>query len=55
MAALGNGTLETGVERIAGEEGQDIGFVGKPWMGAVVVHEGLEARDPANRFGRARS
>lgn len=55
VTALCNGTLDTRVEGIAREKGQKVGLVGKSRVGAVVVHKGLEAGDPANRFSRARS
>lgn len=55
MSALGDGAFKARVEGIAGEEGQDVGLVGKSRMGAVVVHEGLESGHPANWFCRSRS
>lgn len=55
MSALCDSAFETWVECIAGEEGQNVGLTSKSWVAAVVVHEGLEARGPANRLCRARS
>lgn len=55
MPALGDGALDTGIEGITGEEGEDIGLAGKPRVGAVVVHEGLETGDAADGFCRSRS
>lgn len=54
MPPLGDSTLETRVEGIAGEEREDIGLAGKSRVGAIVLHEGLEAGDPADRLCRSR-
>lgn len=43
MTTLRNCTFEARVERIAGEEGENVGLTGKSRIGAVVVHERLEA------------
>ena len=51
MPALSDSTFKARVERIAREKGEDIGLAGKPRVGAVVVHQGLEARDTANGLG----
>lgn len=54
MSALSDSAFETWVECIAGEKGQDVGLTGKSWVGAVVIHEALETRGPANGLCRAR-
>lgn len=43
MTTLCNCTFETRVEGIAGEESENVGLTGKSRIGAVVVHERLEA------------
>lgn len=53
MPALGDGALQTRVEDIAGEEGQDLGLSGVSRSGVVVVDDGLEARYSADRVSRA--
>lgn len=55
MSALGDGTLETGVEGIAGEESEDIRLVGKFMIMVVMIHDGLETSDAADGFCRPRS
>ena len=45
MPALCDGTLETRIEGIAGEEGEELRLIGEAGVGTVVVDDGLEARD----------
>lgn len=52
MPTLGDGTLETGIEGIAGEEGEESGLVGEAGMQTVVVDDGLETRDTTDWFCR---
>ena len=47
---LGNGALETGIEGIAGEEGEQVRLAGEAGVGTVVVDEGLETSDTTNWF-----
>ena len=47
---LGNGALETGIEGIAGEEGEEVRLAGEAGVGTVVVDEGLETSDTTNWF-----
>lgn len=54
MPAFGDGALDTGIEGIAGEEGEDIGLAGEPRVGVVVVHEGLETGDASDGLCRSR-
>ena len=55
MPALGNGTLETGVESIAGEEGEDVWLVCELMIMVIIVHDGLKASDAADGLCRPRS
>lgn len=52
MPPFCNGTLETGIERIAGEEGEGCGLAVEAGMRSVVVYDGLEARGAAYWLGR---
>lgn len=52
MLSFGDCAFEARVEGISREEGEDIGLTGKPRVGAIIVHEGLKARDTADRFSR---
>jgi hypothetical protein len=47
---LGDRTLETRVERIAGEEGEEGGLVRVFGSGSVLVDDGLEARRASYRL-----
>lgn len=55
MPPLCHSTLEARIKGIAGEEGEDVGLIGKARVGAVIVHKRLEAGDSADWFCRARS
>lgn len=50
MSPFSDCALETGVKGIAGEEGQDVGKAGEPWVRTIVVDHRLESRDAANGF-----
>lgn len=50
MSPLGNGALETGIEGIAGEEGEEVRLAIEAGVGAVVVDEGLETSDTTDWF-----
>lgn len=50
MATLRNGAFEAGVEGIAGKESENVGLTGKSRVGAVIVHERLEAGGTTNGF-----
>lgn len=52
MPPFCNGTLETGIECIAGEEGEGCGLAVEAGMRSVVVYDGLEARGAAYWLGR---
>lgn len=45
MSALCDGTFETRIEGIAGEEGEELRSIGEAGVGTVVVDDGLEAGD----------
>lgn len=48
VSALCDGTLETRIEGIAGEEGEKLRLIGEAGVGTVVVDDGLEASDTAD-------
>ena len=48
MLALRDGALETWIEGIARKECDELGQVLVLWVGAVLVDDGLEARDAAD-------
>ena len=50
VSPLGDGTLETGIEGIAGEEGEEVRLAGEAGVGTVVVDEGLETSDTTDWF-----
>lgn len=52
MPPLGYGALDTGIECVAGEEGQDVRKTGIAGMRSVVVDDGLKSSDTANWFSR---
>ena len=45
---LGDGTFETGVEDIAGKEGDEVGLPLEPFALAVLLAHGNEAGCPSN-------
>lgn len=55
MPALCDGTLETRIEGIAGEEGKELRLIGEAGVGAIVVDDGLEASDTTDWFCGPRS
>ena len=50
VSPLGHGTLETGIEGIAGEEGEEVRLTGEAGVGTVVVDEGLETSNTTDWF-----
>jgi hypothetical protein len=51
MATLRDSAFQARVEGIAREEGEDVRLTGKSRVGAVIVHEGLEAGGATNGLG----
>lgn len=51
MATLRDGALEARVEGIAGEEGENVRLTAKSRVGAVIVHERLEAGGATDGLG----
>ena len=51
MTTFRDGAFQAGVEGIAGEEGENVRFVGKSRVGAVIVHERLETGGATNGLG----
>lgn len=50
MPPLRNRALQTGIECVAGEEGEEVGECREARTGSVVIDDGLEALYAANGF-----
>lgn len=52
MTSFSHRALQTGIEGISGEESEQLRLTGVFRIRSVMVHEGLETWDTANRFRR---